>query len=225
MKVIQLSICCLLAAFFVVSCQKEELNVDQVALLESEGSYTSATLRGDSIDISLEERCMYGDTVQNLRRLPNVIFRYINANYDSRPSVAVVKNKKTIAVQLEDGTILLFSIKGRYIKECGERNPDTTLEERCMKGDTIQNLRRLPIAIIRYVNANYDADIDVAVVRPRKTITVQLTDGTILIFTIKGRYIKECGEGIPPRDSIRMPWRDSLKIDRSNLPPRIKRDR
>ncbi|MEM6379113.1 MAG: hypothetical protein AAF705_12935, partial [Bacteroidota bacterium] len=131
-----LSICFLVAALFFASCEKEDLNEDQIAVMENSDPIASATLRGgdDSTGMTSEDRCMRGDTVENLRRLPDPILRYIRANYDSAPETAVIKGRRAISVKLFDGTIVLFSRKGRFIGECG--GTAMTPEERCMRGDT-----------------------------------------------------------------------------------------
>lgn len=143
--------------------------------------------------------CMAGDTV-TIAELPQAALDYVAANYpDLTIQTVVVKPIGAFAVELSDGTILLFNPDGVFFRLCGDgpAGPPPPHEGRCMRGDTI-DLANLPQAVIDYVAATYpDLTIQTAVVKPDGVFAVELSDGMVLLFDPEGVFIHECDNDGP----------------------------
>lgn len=167
--------------------------------------------------------CMHGDTLA-LDSLPAAIGEYVAANYpDATIQTAVSKRGGTVfAVELSDGTTLLFDAEGAYLRACGEGtggpghgpsdtlhqdsfphghghsdslHQDSTHQMSCTSGTAVE-LDSLPAAIGEYVASNYpDLTIASAVSKRNGAIlAVELSDGVVLIFKADGTFVKVCGE-------------------------------
>ncbi|MCC6726911.1 MAG: PepSY-like domain-containing protein [Saprospiraceae bacterium] len=166
-------------------------------------------------------RCMRGDTV-DVSELPQAAADYIAANYGSLTILTVVykshDNHTGYAVELSDGTILLFNGDGEFVNLCGEfpgggdgnghgdhggdhdgdhgnhggdHGPDGP-QGGCAAGDTI-DVADLPTAVTDYITANYSGEtINIAVVKPSGKFGVELASGTVLLFDADGNFIKIC---------------------------------
>lgn len=188
--------------FYFAACQKESLNP------VFETSDLSVTDRDST------NNCMNGDTI-SVDSLSQAVLDYVTANYPNDKIVgAVVKKKgKITAVELSNGTVLIFSKSGKFLKICGEKggngggghggndpNPGPHGNGGCLGGDTL-TVDQLPAPAADYVAANYPTQTVQTVVsrstKSGKTIyAAELTDGTVLIFSAEGEFVKICeGKG------------------------------
>ncbi len=182
-----------------------------------DGGECMGTSRGGGMGVF---RCMRGDTV-DVSELPQAAADYIAANYDTLTIVTVVfkehGNRTGYAVELSDGTVLLFNAEGEFFNECGDfpgggpggggpghgdhgghhgnqggdHGPNGP-QGGCTAGDTI-DVASLPTTITDYVAANYGGETIVnAVVKPSGKFGVELSSGTVLLFDADGNFIKEC---------------------------------
>ena len=153
-------------------------------------------------------RCMRGDTV-DVSELPQAAADYITATYPTATIQTVVYkahgDRTGYAVELTDGTILLFNGAGEFVHICGEFDGDGPgghgghhgdgpggPSGGCAAGDTI-DAADLPQTAAGYVADNYPNDnITVVVVKPSGKFGVELESGTVLLFTADGVFIKEC---------------------------------
>ncbi|GEM_PF-1018702 len=155
-------------------------------------------------------RCMRGDTV-DVSELPQVSADYVAANYPNATIQTVVYkahgNRSGYAVELSDGTILLFRGAGGFVHICGEFDGNGPGGHHgggpghggpngpnggCAAGDTVA-MADLPQDAVNYVTTNYpDENITVVVVKPSGKFGVELSSGTVLLFTANGVFIKEC---------------------------------
>lgn len=158
-------------------------------------------------------RCMRGDTV-DVSELPQAAADYIATEYPDL-SIQVVVHKthhdrEGWAVELSDGTIVLFNAEGGFFHLCGEfDNPGgghgghgghggghgdgpNGPQGGCAAGDTIE-VADLPSVAADYITANYGGEsIVVVVVKPSGKFGVELSNGTVLLFDADGNFIKEC---------------------------------
>ncbi len=167
-------------------------------------------------------RCMRGDTV-DVSELPQAAADYVTATYPSLTIQTVVfkqhDNRTGYAVELSDGTILLFNAEGEFINLCGEfpggdgpggghgggghgghgghgnhggdYGPNGP-QGGCIAGDTIE-VAALPTTITQYVADNLGGQtITVAVLKPSGKFGVELSNGTVLLFAADGVFIKVC---------------------------------
>ncbi|HMQ48961.1 MAG TPA: PepSY-like domain-containing protein [Saprospiraceae bacterium] len=141
-------------------------------------------------------RCLRGDTI-DLTELPQAVYDYVAENYAEESIVMVVlKEDGKYAVELSDGTALIFDAEGVFVVVCGEwAGPGGPQHGRdCMRGDTI-DLSELPQAVYDYVAANYpEASIVTAVLKPDGQYAVKLSDNKALIFDAEGVFVSVCGE-------------------------------
>ncbi|MCU0347828.1 MAG: PepSY-like domain-containing protein [Saprospiraceae bacterium] len=168
-------------------------------------------------------RCMRGDTV-DVSELPQAAADYVTANYAGLSIQTVVfkthHNHSGYAVELSDGTILLFDEAGAFVSLCGEfpgdgdghgngghgdghggghgdghhnggNGPDGP-HGGCAAGDSI-GVADLPQAVTDYIAANYAGEtVTLAVVKPSGKFGVELSSGTVLLFDAEGVFIKVC---------------------------------
>ncbi len=153
-------------------------------------------------------RCMHGDSI-DIASLPQSISDYITANYPNESIVrAVTKPNGGYAVKLSDDTVLLFNADGEFFDECGDRpggghgghgghgGGQGGPNGGCALGDTI-DIASLPTTVTDFVTANYTGEtVTVAVVKPSGKFGVELSNGTVLLFTADGTFIREC-DGTP----------------------------
>lgn len=97
---------------------------------------------------------------------------------------------------LENGLCLFFGMNGNHLNHNGmhddENNHHGIGENHCMMGDTL-NAADLPQAALDYIAGNYAGNTAVTVVvKPSGKLGVELSNGTILIFTPGGVFIKVC---------------------------------
>lgn len=160
-------------------------------------------------------RCMNGDTV-DVSELPQAAADYVTANFPSLTIQTVVfkshGDRTGYAVELSDGTILLFNADGEYVHTCGDfdepngggghgghggghhgdGNGPNGPGGGCAAGDTIQ-VADLPQAATDYVTTNYPSEtITLAVVKPSGKFGVELSNGEVLLFEADGTFIKVC---------------------------------
>lgn len=172
-------------------------------------------------DRSVIFRCMHGDTV-DVSELPQAALDYITANYagiDIETVVQKTRGDRTgYAVELVDGTILLFRGQGAFVTLCGDFDgdgdghgdgpghgghghgdgphggggPDGGPHGGCAAGDTIET-EDLPALAQQFINDTYSGvDITVVVVKPSGKYGVELANGIVLLFNADGTFIKEC---------------------------------
>jgi hypothetical protein len=166
-------------------------------------------------------RCMRGDTV-DVSELPQAAADYIAANYPTLTIQTVVHkahgDRTGYAVELSDGTILLFNSEGEFHHTCGDfpgggdgdghgghgghdgdhhgnqggdHGPNGP-QGGCTAGDSI-DVATLPTAVTDYITANYGGEtIANAVVKPSGKFGVELSSGTVLLFAADGTFIKVC---------------------------------
>jgi hypothetical protein len=169
-------------------------------------------------------RCMRGDTV-DVSELPQATADYIMANYPTLTIQTVVYkehgDRTGYAVELSDGTILLFNGEGEFHHICGDfpgggdgdgghgghggghdggghhgnqggdHGPHGP-QGGCFAGDSI-DVATLPTAITDYVTANFGGEtITAAVVKPSGKFGVELSNDTVLLFAADGAFIKVC---------------------------------
>ena len=160
-----------------------------------------------------ERGCLRGDTL-TLDELPVVIADYLAANYPDQTVNMLVSKRggEVLAVELSSGQVLLFDAAGAFLRECvrgsGPVNPDPHphdsihptdsvphMQRGCLYGDTL-TIGDLPAAVTDYVTANFpDLTINTVVFRSvREVWAVELSDGSVLLFTEAGAYIKNCGD-------------------------------
>ncbi len=151
-------------------------------------------------------RCMRGDTVA-LSELPAAAVEYIAAHSDAAIQTVVFKqhgDRVGYAVELSDGTILLFNGAGEFFHRCGEFDGDGPghgghhgdgphgPDGGCMAGDNVGE-DNLPLAATQFITLTYgDQTITAVVVKPSGKFAVELSAGTVLLFTADGLFIKEC---------------------------------
>lgn len=157
--------------------------------------------------------CLQGDTL-TLDALPVAVADYLTANYPDQTVNMLVSKRggELLAVELSGGQVLLFDAAGTFLRECvqgsGPSNPDPHphdsihptdsvphVQRGCLYGDTL-TIADLPAAATDYVVANFpDLTINTVVFRSVRAIwAVELSDGSVLLFTEAGAYIKNCGE-------------------------------
>ena len=139
--------------------------------------------------------CMAGDTI-DLTGLPQAAQDYVLATYpDLTIQTVVVKPIGVFAVELSDGTVLLFNPEGVFLHLCGV-HPGPHPHPGCMDGDTV-TVAELPQAAQDYVSTNFpDLTIQTVVVKPNGFFAVELSDGVILLFDAEGAFIHDCdGDG------------------------------
>ncbi|GIV32227.1 MAG: hypothetical protein KatS3mg030_529 [Saprospiraceae bacterium] len=154
--------------------------------------------------------CIAGDTIAT-SDLPQAVIDYVAENYDSLTiAVAVVKPSGKFAVELSDGTVLLFNTDGSFIKVCsgdddghghhgqghhggGHHHGPGHGTNHCTLGDTLSTAD-LPQAASDYIAQNYPNDTIVVVVgKANGDFAVELSSGTVLIFEADGTFEHECG--------------------------------
>lgn len=163
-------------------------------------------------------RCMGGDTVA-VEDLPAAATDYIAANFaDLTIQTVVAKPHGGFAVELSDGTILLFNAEGEFHHECGEMGGNGGghgghdgghggghqdgdgphgPNGGCTAGDSI-DVADLPTLATDYIGANYAGEtVTLAVVKPSGKFAVELSNGVVLLFDAEGNFIKEC-DGVQP---------------------------
>ncbi len=157
--------------------------------------------------------CLQGDTLA-LDALPVAVADYLAANFPDQTVNTLVSKRggEVLAVELSGGQVLLFDAAGTFLRECvqgnGPSNPDPHphdtihptdsvphVQRGCLYGDTL-TIADLPTAATDYVAANFpDLTINTVVFRSVRAIwAVELSDGSVLLFTEAGAYIKNCGE-------------------------------
>lgn len=169
-------------------------------------------------------RCLQGDTV-DVSELPQAATDYIATTYPDLTIQTVVHkthgDREGWAVELSDGTILLFNAEGEFFHICGDFDgsggghgdgdghggghgghdgdnhgghgdgPEGP-QGGCAAGDTI-DVADLPTAAADYIAANYSGEtITLVVVKPSGKFGVELSNGTVLLFNTDGSFIKEC---------------------------------
>lgn len=157
--------------------------------------------------------CLQGDTL-TLDALPVAVADYLAANFPDQTVNMLVSKRggEVLAVELSGGQVLLFDAAGTFLRECvrgsGPSNPDPHphdtihptdsvphVQRGCLYGDTL-TVADLPAAATDYVSANFpDLTINTVVFRSVRAIwAVELSDGSVLLFTEAGAYIKNCGD-------------------------------
>jgi hypothetical protein len=187
----------LLFISFFAACEKESLTGDFTPTTD-----LAAGDRGGGSDSTAH--CMRGDTL-DVASLPQAITDYLTANYPTATVVTAVSKRdgRAFAVELSDGTILIFRGNGDLLGECGNLpthpggphgpggpgNPDGG----CLSGDTL-TIADLPAGVTDYVSANYANTTIQTVVSKRNGLAfaVGLSDGTVLIFKADGTFVGTC---------------------------------
>lgn len=144
--------------------------------------------------------CLGGDTV-TVADLAQTAVDYIAANYPNATIQTVVSkfDGKAFAVELSDGTVLVFKADGTFVGTCpgGPGNgPGHPFDGGCLGGDTL-TVADLPQAAVDYVAATYpNATIQTVVSKfDGKAFAVELSDGTVLIFKADGTFVGTCPGG------------------------------
>lgn len=144
--------------------------------------------------------CMRGDTI-DVALLPAAILDHVTANYpDETIAVAVQKLSGKYAIELSDGTMMIFDEEGVFITLCGEcAGGPPPPHPGCMAGVAVDPGDLLP-AILDFITITYpDLTIQAAVVKPLGAFAVELSDGTVLLFNPEGVFFRECGNCTPPQ--------------------------
>jgi hypothetical protein len=184
-----------LVSLLIASCAKDSLNTDQL-----QSSNLATSLRGGGGGNDMGQHCMYGDTL-TVDDLSQAILDYLAAEYPGETVVTVVSkhNGALVAVELSDGTVLLFNADGEYIGECGAGGPGNHHNgNHCMNGDTL-TVDDLPQEVIDYIAAEYPDETITTVVSKHdgQAFAVELSNGSVYLFSADGTFIGECGTGGP----------------------------
>ncbi|MCB0707716.1 MAG: PepSY-like domain-containing protein [Saprospiraceae bacterium] len=134
--------------------------------------------------------CMMGDTI-TATGLPQGAIDYITDNYpDETIEVVVSKMSTKYAVELSDGTKLLFNENGLFIKECGNFG----IGGGNWPGGEMIDAASLPATVADYLAANYsDETLMVAFLRPNGNYFLKLSNGVIIIFDADGNMLFDSG--------------------------------
>ncbi|MGI9159113.1 MAG: PepSY-like domain-containing protein [Saprospiraceae bacterium] len=212
----------LLSLAFFAACEKDALTGDFTPTTN-----LAAGDRGGGSDSTAH--CMHGDTL-DVASLPQAVTDYLAANYPTATVVTAVSkhNGRAYAVELSDGTTLIFKGNGDLLGECGNLpthpgGPHGPGSEPggpgnpggphgpghpgggCLGGDTL-TITDLPAGVADYVAANYATTTIQTVVSKRQGLAfaVELSDGTVLIFKADGTFVGTCpdqpGPGNGPHD-------------------------
>ena len=196
MKKIILGALALCAVALYTACEKDS------QLSDFQSSSLLAVDRGGSGDST--NLCMRGDTV-DVSELPQAAADQIATDYPNATIQTVVKKHhgKAYAVELSDGTILIFKADGSLIGTCDTLSSgphhgpgDHPYDGGCLGGDTL-TVADLPQAAVDYVAANYPNETIQTVVSKfdGKAFAVELSDGTVLIFKADGTFVGTCPGG------------------------------
>lgn len=196
----------LLSIAFFAACEKDALTGDFTPTTN-----LAAGDRGGGSDSTAH--CMRGDTV-DVASLPQAITDYLAANFPTATVVTAVSkhNGRAYAVELSDGTILIFKGNGDLLGECGSlpthpggpHGPGGPSDPGgphgpghpgggCLGGDTL-TITDLPVGVADYVATNYANTTIQTVVSKRQGLAfaVELSDGTVLIFKADGTFVGTC---------------------------------
>ncbi len=155
--------------------------------------------------------CMHGDTVE-ISVLPAAVTDYITVNYpDETIQTAVLKASGKFAVELSEGTVLLFDADGNYLKDCGVVDPNAGgygpwnpphgpghgpggPGHHHGFGGTQVGLDDLPAAAQDYLSENYPgASIQRGVQKPNGFYVIKLDNGIFLLFDGDGNMLFDSG--------------------------------
>ncbi|MEY3051416.1 MAG: hypothetical protein RLY31_1201 [Bacteroidota bacterium] len=152
--------------------------------------------------------CMHGDTV-DVSVLPTAVTDYIAENYpDETIQTAVLKASGKFAVELGEGTVLLFDADGNFLKDCGVVDPNAggygpwnpphgpgigPGHHNGFGGVQI-TLDDLPTAAQEYLAENYAGiDIKRGVQKPNGFFVIKLDNGVFLLFDGDGNMLFDSG--------------------------------
>lgn len=155
--------------------------------------------------------CMQGETV-TAADLPVEAAEYVNENYpDETIEAVVLKASGKFAVELGDGTVLLFDTDGTFIKECGVMEPGLGGYGPWGPhghhggmgpggngggnfGGTQISPEELPQPAQDYLSSQYpDATVEVAFQKPNGFFFVKLSNGEKLLFGANGNILFDSG--------------------------------
>jgi hypothetical protein len=152
-------------------------------------------------------KCLRGDTL-TIDSLPQAAVTYLTDSFPGETIQTVVGKKGgKFAVELANGTVLIFDAEGNFLKECGSgsgpsgphgphgpHNPHGPGNGGgCIQGDTI-DASNLPQAAVDYITGKYaNETIQTVVVKASGKFAVELSNGEVLLFDAEGNFLKECG--------------------------------
>ncbi len=135
--------------------------------------------------------CAAGDTI-DVADLPQTATDYITANYASENiTVVVVKPSGKFGVELESGTVLLFTADGVFIKVCDGQPDGGPHHHHCNAPITLTDL---PQAAQDYIAANYAGEtVDRGCVKNNGNYIVKLSGGPKILFDADGTVLFDSG--------------------------------
>ena len=111
--------------------------------------------------------------------LPKAAIEFINGNFPNVPVVLATVDREIMdtdyEVRLEDGTIIDFDGKGRWVEVSNKRNalPASVL----------------PKPIAAYIKSNYPSERCLKIEKNSHSYETKLTNGLELVFTLDGKMI------------------------------------
>ncbi|MBQ2416903.1 MAG: PepSY-like domain-containing protein [Alistipes sp.] len=111
--------------------------------------------------------------------LPKAAIEFINGNFPNVPVVLATVDREIMdtdyEVRLEDGTIIDFDGKGRWVEVSNKRNalPASVL----------------PKPIAAYIKSNYPSDKCLKIEQNSYSYEVKLTNGLEIVFSLDGKMI------------------------------------
>ncbi|MBK9016152.1 MAG: PepSY-like domain-containing protein [Saprospiraceae bacterium] len=135
--------------------------------------------------------CAAGDTI-DAADLPLLASEYITTNYSSENiTVVVVKPSGKFGVELESGTVLLFTADGIFIKVCDGQPNGGPHHHHCNLQITFDDL---PTVAKEYITTNYAGEtVERGCMKNNGNYIVRLSNDVVILFDPNGAVLFDSG--------------------------------